>query len=76
MDEDIPELGISVRKEFRGKGVGRDLMTQIINHADESGVRGICLSVAPENFALQLYEKLGFKKVSESGTSWTLLKII
>jgi ribosomal protein S18 acetylase RimI-like enzyme len=76
VDEEIPELGISVSKEFRGKGVGRDLMTKIINHAEESGVKSISLSVAPENFALRLYEKIGFKKVSESGTSWTLLKII
>jgi ribosomal protein S18 acetylase RimI-like enzyme len=76
VDEEIPELGIAVGKGFRGKGVGRDLMTKIINHAEESGVKGISLSVAPENFALQLYEKLGFKKVSESGTSWTLLNTI
>ena len=32
------------------------------------------LSVDPNNYALYLYETLGFKKVSESGTSWTMLK--
>ena len=49
-------------------------MTRIMDYAKSSGIEKISLSVDPNNYALHLYASLGFKKVSESGTSWTMLK--
>ncbi|MBD3225520.1 MAG: GNAT family N-acetyltransferase [Caldithrix sp.] len=74
VDSSTPELGISMVEKYRGKGIGKELMTRLLENAKSRGIKNISLSVDPKNHALHLYEALGFKKVSESGTSWTLLK--
>ncbi len=68
-----PELGIGLRREFRGQGIGRRLMQTLIDQARTDHHPAISLSVAPQNHARKLYESLGFKHVGESGTSWTYL---
>jgi len=74
IDEDTPELGIAVLPEYRKMGLGTVLMNKMLQYAKSIGLEQISLSVDPENFALSLYQKLGFRKISESGTSWTMVK--
>ena len=59
------EVGISVRKEYWGKGVGTAIMGELIRHARERGtIRNITLGVkADNNNAIALYEKYGFLKI-------------
>lgn len=55
----IPEnilVYIAVHKDYRGKGLGKDLMLKTFDKAEGS----IKLHVEPENPARFLYEKLGF----------------
>jgi ribosomal protein S18 acetylase RimI-like enzyme len=70
---DVPELGIGVVAAHRSKGVGRALLRALIATARTDGCPALSLSVSPENRARRLYESEGFRKVGESGTSWTLL---
>ncbi len=49
----------------QGKGVGRRLISEIAGRAAESGDRLLQLNVNKHNPAIQFYEKLGFRKVSE-----------
>src|SRR5258705_13377558 len=74
VDADTPELGIAVAPAHRARGVGRALLGALIEVARRDGHRALCLSVAPTNYARALYESEGFRKVGESGTSWTLLR--
>lgn len=62
----IGELGISIRKEYRGKGLGTKLMAEILKEArKELKPKIIRLSVFSENtIAQNLYKKFGFKKVA------------
>jgi len=55
-------LGISVRKEYWGQGVGRALMETLLAWAAaEPGVEKVCLAVVAANErAVALYRKLGF----------------
>jgi len=59
------EVGISVRKEYWGKGVGTAIMGELIRHARErSTIRNIGLGVKVSNSnAIALYEKYGFVKI-------------
>ncbi len=55
----IPEnilVYIAVHKDYRGKGLGKDLMLKAFDKAEGS----IKLHVEPDNPARYLYEKLGF----------------
>lgn len=62
----VGELGISVRKEYRGIGLGEFLMREILKLAQKRLKPKIFrLSVFANNdIAQNLYKKLGFKKVA------------
>jgi ribosomal protein S18 acetylase RimI-like enzyme len=74
--DDIPELAIGVYPEFRGQRVGTLLMGSLIARAERDHVRGISLSVHPENPAKRLYARNGFEVVNdEHGTLVMLLTL-
>lgn len=55
---------IVVRKDFRKKGIGNELLTELIKLAKENGKEKITLEVNNTNLvAIKLYEKNGFKNV-------------
>lgn len=59
MEGYIPEnilVYIAVHKDYRGKGLGKELMLKVFDKAEGD----IKLHVEPENPARFLYEKLGF----------------
>ena len=70
---DVPEVGISVATEHRSRGIGRALLRALMDTGRRDGFSALSLSVSPQNPAIRLYESEGFRKVGESGTSWTLL---
>lgn len=76
VDEQTPELGIALKPEARGKGVGTLLIKKTMQHAKAAGIKNLSLSVEAANPACKLYEKLGFKKVKTVGDSWTMQVII
>lgn len=74
VNDDTPEIGIAIKKEARGIGLGTKLMHSIIEEAKESGYKELSLSVDVDNSnAVDLYLGLGFVEVEEEGTSITML---
>lgn len=63
---DIPELGIGVVADERGKGVGRALLDALLTRAREDGYRAVSLSVDRQNPALRLYKRAGFRDAGVS----------
>lgn len=54
-------------KEYRGKGYGKKCIYAVCKRLLEEGNKFIVLHVATENYsAINVYEKIGFKKVSEN----------
>lgn len=54
-------VGVAVRDEYRGKGLGRALVTAGLNYLVEREISPIALNTEPfRRAALALYEKLGF----------------
>lgn len=57
----IPELGIAVRDDLRGKHIGKMLMSFVIQRAKDCGKGGIQLTTHIANLRAQiLYESMGF----------------
>ncbi|MFV0391907.1 MAG: GNAT family N-acetyltransferase [Paludibacteraceae bacterium] len=59
MKDYIPEnilVYVATRKDFRGLGIGRTLIAQVIEKTNGN----IALHVDPDNPAIKLYEKVGF----------------
>lgn len=60
MEDYIPEnilVYLAVHKEYRGKGVGRELMVKCLDRVEGN----VALHVEPENPAFFLYKSLGFE---------------
>jgi ribosomal protein S18 acetylase RimI-like enzyme len=56
--------GISVDENFRGQGIGKKLLNELISFAKESGFKSIRLDVINTNpRAKKLYEKVGFTEI-------------
>ena len=72
VDEEAPELTIAVVPSRRGKGLGEQLLSALLDQARKDGFRAVSLSVEPDNPALRLYEKHGFRKVGERGGAWIM----
>ncbi len=71
VNDSTPELGMAVFPEHRGQGIGTVLLTRLVEAATRT-YKQISLSVAAENPALRLYERLGFEVVAKVGTSLTM----
>lgn len=57
------ELGIFVRDDCQGKGIGSKLLDSLIKLARKEGLKKIRLTVLADNYrAIRLYEKFGFRK--------------
>ncbi|REK77012.1 GNAT family N-acetyltransferase [Paenibacillus paeoniae] len=68
--DDVPELGMAILAEHRGKGLGKLLMETLIAELRINGVGKLSLSVDPSNeAAVILYTRYGFKEIGVVGTS-------
>lgn len=63
-DTKVPWLGIGVAEGWKGRHLGRRLMTAAEMWAKETGAGGILLTTAPENIRGQgLYERMGYEYI-------------
>ena len=58
----------------RGEGIGRRLLVDLVGAGVARGHRALSLSVREANPARALYESVGFVRVAQQGTSWTMLR--
>ncbi|XTQ23305.1 N-acetyltransferase family protein [Bifidobacterium dentium] len=66
IDTATPEISISLLPDWRDQGIGRRLMTALLNQLRTDGRTAASLSVQRTNAnALHLYESLGFAIISE-----------
>jgi ribosomal protein S18 acetylase RimI-like enzyme len=63
VDDETPQLGIAVFPAFHRQGHGGKLMRAALAAAKAHGYRQVSLTVHPENPAIALYERCGFRKV-------------
>lgn len=60
----VADFSVYVDREYRGKGVGRVLLSRLIELAREHGYHKLVLSAFPFNTGgMALYERLGFRTV-------------
>ncbi|MES2796825.1 MAG: GNAT family N-acetyltransferase [Bacteroidota bacterium] len=58
-------IDISILPEYRNKGIGRKILTDILSQAQRENKK-VSIHVEAFNPAMKLYESLGFEKISET----------
>jgi len=74
VDEDTPELSMSVLTGYRRRGIGTSLLSAMIDRLEQLGHEQVSLSVDLDNYALRLYRKFGFEIVAIREGSATMVK--
>ena len=69
----IPSLAISLYKEFRNKGIGTELLRQMLQYLRHIGYANVSLSVQKENYATNMYVKAGFAIVKETEEEYIMV---
>lgn len=72
VNDRTPELSVAVFPEYRGQGLGTQMIVQVLEAA-QAKYAAVSLSVSRDNPALRLYERLGFEPVSGDGDSITMI---
>lgn len=67
LDSQTPSLAISLYPEYRGQGIGTQLLNQMLDMLRQKGYPQVSLSVQKENYALRMYQKAGFETVEDRG---------
>lgn len=58
----VAEISVYIDSNFRGKGIGSQLMEKVIQSSEANGIWTLNSSIFPENIAtLKLHEKFGFR---------------
>lgn len=73
IDNKTPSLAISLYKEYRGHGIGTDMMKEMLSLLKAHGYNRVSLSVQKANYAAEMYRKIGFEIVRESEEEWIML---
>ena len=72
IDDKTPSLAISLYKKYRGQGIGRILIKEMLSLLQTHGYKHVSLSVQKANYAAKLYQKIGFRIIKEIGDEWIM----
>ncbi len=74
IDNKTPSFAIAMYKEYRGMGIGTELMKRMLSILRENGYEKASLSVQKVNYAYKMYLKLGFEVIAEKEEEFLMLK--
>ncbi len=66
IDDNTPELAISILPNYRNKGIGSKLLDALLKNLKEKGYQKTSLVVQKDNYALSMYKKAGYEIVGET----------
>lgn len=73
IDSDTPSFAISLYKDYRGLGIGTALMKEMLRILKDRGCRKASLAVQKANYAVKMYQKVGFEIVGENREEYIML---
>lgn len=73
VDDDTPSFAISLYKEYRGQGIGTDLMKEMLELLKTQGYEKASLAVQKVNYAVKMYEMVGFEVVDENDEEFIMV---
>lgn len=63
---------MSIYPQYRNKGIGTSLLKNFLTFLRQKNYNQISLSVQKNNYAVNMYKKLGFKIVSQNQSEYIM----
>ena len=73
IDDNTPSFAISLYKEFRGLGIGTEMMRKMLLLLKENGYKQTSLAVQKANYAVKMYQNVGFEIVDENEEEYIMI---
>ncbi len=73
VDDKTPSFAISLYKEYRGCGIGTDLMKSMLELLKKNGYKQASLAVQKLNYAVKMYKDVGFYIIDENDEEYIML---
>ena len=73
VDDETPSLAISVYKQYRRLGIGTAMLKTLLSILQANGYQKTSLAVQKVNYAVKLYQQLGYKIVAENEQEYIMV---
>lgn len=73
LEEGVPSFAISLYKEYRNQGIGTALMERMLQELSIRGYEKASLAVQKANYAVRMYQKVGFEIVGENEEEYLMM---
>ena len=73
IDEITPEFAISLYRDFRGYGIGTEMMKSMLAYLKQVGYSKTSLAVQKDNYALKMYLSVGFQIIDENEEEYIMV---
>ncbi len=73
IDDDTPSLAMSIYQEYRGHGIGTALLKELLSTLRAQGCPKVSLSVQKANYAVKMYQAVGFHVVGETEEEYIMV---
>lgn len=73
VDDDTPSFAISLYEEYRGRGIGSQLMVKMLELLKRQGYKKASLAVQKANYAVKMYENVGFQTIDENAEEYIMI---
>lgn len=73
IDDETPSFAISLYEEYRNMGIGTALMRDMLELLKNKGYKQTSLSVQKANYAVRMYQKVGFEVIDENEEEYIMV---
>lgn len=73
IDDETPSFAISLLKEYRGNGIGTELMKRMLLELKSCKYKKASLAVQKQNYAVRMYKNVGFEIVDENEEEYIMV---
>ena len=74
IDDETPSLAISLYKEYRGRGAGTEMLLKLFSILKANAYKKTSLAVQKANYALKMYQRLGYEIIDENEQEYIMVK--
>ena len=73
IDDETPSFAMSLYEEYRNMGIGTALMRDMLEFLKNKGYKRTSLSVQKVNYAVRMYQKVGFEVIDENEEEYIMV---